>query len=117
MTVIKNEERRRGERLDVLRPIVYVYHNSDRFIEATMLNHCSIGICFQSTLPVSPGSKIYIMTEEYLFESDCFRSGEAYFAEVMWCSRRAGAHRVGVQFIKNSIGEGGEGLGLSTSGG
>jgi len=97
------DERRRRERIQFLRPIVYACNNSDRFIEATMLNHCQSGICFQSTPPLTPGSKIYIMTEETAFDPSLFRGNEAIHAKVMWCERRCGAHWVGVQYITNTV--------------
>ena len=102
---MKDENRRQNERVQFLRPIVYVYESSDKFFEATMLDHSSKGICFQSTPSVAPGSKLWIMSEECSVEPFLCKSGEAVTAEVMWCERRAGAHRVGVQYIGNGADE------------
>ena len=100
--MMKDENRRQTERVQFLRPIVYVYESSDKFIEATMLNHSSNGICFQSTPSVAPGAKICILTDEPPVEIFSRKSGEAVTAEVMWCEKKAGAHWVGVQYIDNS---------------
>jgi hypothetical protein len=100
---MRKQERRCRERVQFLRPIVYVYHNSDKFIEATMLNHGPSGICFQSTPPVAPGSKIYILTEEASLQSISSRGADAVYAKVMWCERKSGAHWVGVQYINNAV--------------
>ncbi len=97
----KDENRRLNERVQFLRPIVYVYESSDKFFEATMLNHSSDGICFQSTPSVSPGAKIWILSEESSVEPFLCKSGEAVTAEVRWCEKRAGAYRVGVQYAGN----------------
>ena len=99
----KDENRRQNERVQFLRPIVYVYESSDKFFEATMLNHSSNGICFQSTPSVVPGAKIWIMSEECSGEPFLCKPGEAVTAKVMWCEERAGAHRVGVQYTENSV--------------
>jgi len=101
-TMMKDENRRQNERVQFLRPIMYVYESSDKFIEATMLNHSSDGICFQSTPSVAPGAKICILTDESPVEIFSRKSGEAVTAEVMWCKKKAGAHWVGVQYIDTS---------------
>ena len=99
----KDENRRQNGREQFLRPIVYVYESSDKLFEATMLNHSSNGICFQSTPSVTPGKKIWIMSEECSVEPFLCKTGEAVTAEVMWCEKKAGAHRVGVQYIENDV--------------
>ena len=99
----QDEERRHCERVAFLRPIVYFRDHSHRFVSATMLNFCPNGICFQSTPPVTPGEKINIITEETpsgVYEE---KAGEAITGEVMWCSKRAGAHRVGVRYLGYSM--------------
>ena len=102
---MKVDNRRQNERVQFLRPIVYVYESSDKFFEATMLNHSSSGICFQSTPSLAPGAKICIMAEECSIEAFCCESGEAVTAEVKWCEKRAGAHWVGVRYIDRSFAE------------
>ena len=103
--MVKDENRRQDERLQFLRPIVYVYESSDKFYEATMLNRSSNGICFQSAPSVAPGSKIWILSEECSIDPFLCKSSEAVTAEVMWCEKRAGAHRVGVQYVGNGADE------------
>lgn len=102
---MKDENRRQNERVEFLRPIIYVYESSDKFFDATMLNHSTGGICFQSTPSVAPGAKICIMTDEAPVEAFCCKTDEAIFAEVMWCEKKAGAHWVGVQYISNPVAE------------
>ena len=102
---MKDDNRRQNERVQFLRPIVYVYESSDKFFEATMLNHSPNGICFQSTPSLAPGAKICILTEECSIEAFGCESGEAITAEVMWCERKAGAHWVGVQYVDNLFAE------------
>lgn len=98
----QEEDRRHCERVDFLRPIVYFRDNSDGFISATMLNFCPNGICFQSTPPVAPGEKIHIITEENPSVMLLYKAGETIIGEVMWCRKKAGAHRVGVQYLDSS---------------
>lgn len=107
--MMQDEERRHCERVAFLRPIMYIRDNSNKFVSATMLNFCPNGICFQSTPPVSPGEKIHIFTEENSAGVLLDKAGEAIFGEVMWCRKKAGAHRVGVQYIGYPIlGDAGE---------
>jgi hypothetical protein len=99
----QDEDRRHCERVAFLRPIVYIRHNSDKFVSATMLNFCPNGICFQSTPPVTPGERIHIITEENPVGVMFDKTGEAIFGEVMWCRKKAGAHQVGVQYLGHSV--------------
>lgn len=103
--MMREDNRRKCERVEFLRPILYVYDSSDKFFEATMLNHSSSGICFQSTPSVMPGAKIHIMTDEYPVEAISYKSGEAITAKVKWCEKVAGAHWVGVQYVDNPFEE------------
>lgn len=106
--MMEDKEKRDGKRLEFLRPIVYKSPDSDKFVRATMLNYSSGGICFQSTPPVTPGARIYIFTEEGSFENPDSTANETLFGKVRWCERKAGAHRVGVEFVNNSIAENSE---------
>lgn len=109
----KDEERRHCERVAFLRPIMYILDSSDKFVSATMLNFCPNGICFQSTPPVTPGEKIHIITEENSGGVMLDNTGDAIFGEVMWCREKAGAHRVGVQYLGYSVIDSAEDEGLS----
>jgi hypothetical protein len=97
--MMKDEERRHCERVAFLRPIVYIRDKSGKFLSATMLNFCPNGICFQSTHPVAPGEKIHIITEENPVDLMFDKTGEAIIGEVVWCGKKAGAHRIGVQYL------------------
>jgi hypothetical protein len=85
---------------------MYFHDNSSRFVSATMLNFCPNGICFQTTPPVTPGEKIRIITEETPGGMMWEKAGEEIVGEVMWCSKKAGAHRVGVQYLDYSSSDG-----------
>ncbi len=100
---VSHDDRRCSGRIEFLRPIVYVHQNSDQFVEGTMLNHSSGGICFHCAPELLPGTKIYIMTEDAPIDVFCAEPGEAFFSEVIWCRQKAGAHRVGVRYINNGI--------------
>jgi hypothetical protein len=52
---------------------------------------------------VKPGEKIHIITEEAPGGRFKDNTEEAIVGEVMWCSKRAGAHRIGVQYLGYSI--------------
>jgi hypothetical protein len=97
--MIQDEERRHCERVAFLRPIVYTRDKAGKFIRATMLNFCSSGICFQSTPPVAPGEKIYVITEEFSTGFHYDKTGDAICGEVMWCRKKAGAYQVGVHYL------------------
>jgi hypothetical protein len=106
--MMEEKEKRDGKRLEFLRPIVYRCPDSDKFIQATMLNYSSGGICLQSAPPVTPGARIYIFTEEASFENPDSTENKTLFGKVKWCERKAGAHWVGVEFVNNSIVENSE---------
>jgi hypothetical protein len=101
--LMQDEERRHSERVAFLRRIVYIRDKSEKFISATMINFCSNGICFQSTPPVTPGEKVHIITEDNSTGLMIDKTGDAIVGEVMWCRKKAGAHRVGVQYLGYSV--------------
>lgn len=108
----QDQDRRHCERVAFLRPIVYIRDNSHKFVSATMLNFCPNGICFQTAPPVAPGEKIFIITEESPTGVMHDRTGDAIVGEVMWCTKKAGAHRVGVRYLGHPA-EGSAGEGIS----
>jgi hypothetical protein len=88
-----------------LRPIVYIRDGVGKIVNATMLNFCPNGICFQTVPLLRPGEKIHIITEENPTDSRLDRTGEAIVGEVMWCREKAGAHRIGVQYLGYPVAE------------
>jgi hypothetical protein len=104
----KMDERRVFERYDHDAPIIYVYHDTDRFMPAVMCNYSSDGMCFKTPHKIKPGSEIYIMMENYSLDAIHNDLYEGYFAEVRWCRRHsepAGTgYQVGVKYYKTVIG-------------
>jgi hypothetical protein len=97
------KERRNCKRVAFLRPIFYFSSNSDNLTRATMLNFCPTGICFQSGPPVTPGERLYIVTEEEPEEDIFDNNSKAIAGKVVWCRSSGGAHRVGVQYMGHPI--------------
>ena len=99
----RNEERRNSRRTALLRPIFYFSDTSDKFAGATMLDYCPAGICFQSRSPLTPGERLYIITEEKPDANLYDDSSEAVAGQVVWCRHSAGAHRIGVHYTGHRL--------------
>ena len=103
----KKDERRVFERYDHDAPIVYAYHDTDRFFQALMCNYSIGGMCFQTSKAVDPGSDVYIMMENYSPDNVHADLYEGYFAEVRWCQQlpppEVSGYQVGVRYYKTDI--------------
>jgi hypothetical protein len=103
----QKEERRVFERYDNDAPIVYAYHDTDRFFHAVMCNYSDEGMCFKTSKAVDPGSDVYIMMENYSPDTVHADLYEGFFAEVRWCqqlsSHEAPGYQVGVKYYKTVI--------------
>jgi hypothetical protein len=103
----KKDERRVFERYDNDAPIVYAYHDTDRFFQAVMCNYSIEGMCFQTSKAVDPGSDVYIMMENYSPDTVHADLYEGYFAEVRWCQQLSSPapprYQVGVRYYKTDI--------------
>ena len=103
----KKDERRVFERHDNDAPIVYAYHDTDRFFQAVICNYSIEGMCFQTSKAVDPGSDVYIMMENYSPDTVHADLYEGYFAEVRWCQQMSSpappGYQVGVKYYKTDI--------------
>ena len=103
----KKDERRVFERYDNDAPVVYAYHDTDRFFQAVMCNYSIEGMCFQTSKAVDPGSDVYIMMENYSPDTVHADLYEGYFAEVRWCQKLSSPapprYQVGVRYYKTDI--------------
>jgi len=103
----KKDERRVFERYDNDAPIVYAYHDTDRFFQAVMCNYSTEGMCFKTSKAVDPGSDVYIMMENYSSDTVHADLYEGYFAEVRWCQQLSSlevpGYQVGVKYYKTVI--------------
>ena len=83
--MVRFDERREHERLDLNAPVVYAFHDSDLFYQARMSNYCKGGMCFISDNAIEPGADIYIMMENFSPDAIDVESYDGYRAEVRWC--------------------------------
>jgi hypothetical protein len=101
------DERRVFERHDNDAPLIYAYHNTDRFFQALMCNHSNEGMCFKTSDVIDTGSDIYIMMENYAPDTIHAELYEGHFAEVRWCRRlpdpEVPGYKVGVKYYKTVI--------------
>jgi len=101
------DEKRVFERYDNDAPIIYAYHNTDRFFHALMCNYSKEGMCFKTADVVDTGSDIYIMMENYDPDTIHAELYEGYFAEVRWSRQipdlEKPEYRVGVKYYKTVI--------------
>ena len=101
------DERRVFERYDNDAPIIYAYHNTDRFFHAMMCNYSKDGMCFKSPDSLATGSDIYIMMEDNAPDTIHAELYEGYFAEVRWCCQfpdpEVTEYIVGVKYYKTVI--------------
>lgn len=100
-------EQREHERHALDIPMMYAYHNTDRFYNATMCNYCKNGMCFESAAAIAPGEDIYIMLEDFSSEAIGTELYEGYLAEVRWCLKsseiRPEVFKVGVKYYQTVI--------------
>ena len=100
-------EKRQFERHDHDAPIVYAYHNSDKFFGAKMCNVSQGGMCFESNRAVKPGLDIYIMMETYTSDAIGSEVYDGYLAKVIWCQKlvigKTRLYRVGVKYYETAI--------------
>jgi len=103
------EEKRDSVRYAHDASIVYAYHNSDEFFNATMCNFCKDGMCFTSRLAIEPGSDIYIMMEDFSADSVGSEIYNGYLAEVRWCQQQSDvenfSYKIGVKYYQTLIGQ------------
>ena len=103
----KKDERRVFERYDNDAPIIFAYHDTDRFYHALMCNYSKDGMCFKTPDLVDTGSDIYIMMENYTPDTIHSEHYEGYFAEVRWCRQipdpEVPEYKVGVKYYKTVI--------------
>ena len=101
------DERREYERYDLKAPIIYAYQDSDQFSNAQMCNYCEGGMCFEAGNAIEPGSKIYIMMENFSPDAVDAEFYEGYRAEVRWCRKISLENKeefaVGVKYYKTII--------------
>ncbi len=102
-------EKRQFERLDHDAPIVYAYHDSDKFFGAKMCNCSQGGMCFESSYAVKPGLDLYIMMESYTPDAIASDVYDGYLAKVIWCRKTpiedARIYWVGVKYYETVIGK------------
>ena len=101
------DERRVFERYDNDAPVIYAYHNTDRFFQALMCNYSNEGMCFKTSDVIDTGSDIYIMMENYAPDTIHAELYEGHFAEVRWCRQlpdpEVSGYKVGVKYYKTVI--------------
>ena len=99
----ESQEKRRTERCRLLTDIYYTFFNSDRFYGCKMLNQRNAGICFQTGLPIRPGTEIMVYLEECRPGELTEKRAEGIRANVRWCSSLpdldAFFYRVGVAYV------------------
>jgi len=104
---VSASDKREYERHALDIPIMYAYHNTDMFFNATMCNYCKNGMCFESADAVKPGEDIYIMLEDFSSEAIGTELYEGYLAEVRWCSKpskpQVGMFKIGVKYYQTVI--------------
>jgi hypothetical protein len=104
-----HSEKRSVIRYDHEAPIIYAYHNSDKFYKAKMCNFCKGGMCFESDTAVKLGSDIYVMMEEFAPDAIGAEIYEGYLAQVRWCQELAEfdpvLYRIGVKYYRTLIDE------------
>ena len=79
---VSASEQREHERHAMEIPMMYAYHNTDRFYNATICNYCKNGMCFESAAAIAPGKDIYIMFDDFSSEAIGAELCEGYLAEV-----------------------------------
>lgn len=88
-------------------PMMYAYHNTDSFYNATMCNYCKNGMCFESPAAIEPGEDIYIMLEDFSSEAIGSELYEGYLAQVRWClkssEKQMNLFKVGVKYYQTEI--------------
>lgn len=103
----QKSERRVFERQGNDAPLIYAYHNSDKFFHAIMCNFSKDGMCFETPDAIDPGSDLYIMMENYSPDTIQAEHYEGYFAEVRWCcplpDPQASGYRVGVKYYRTVV--------------
>ena len=102
-----HHEKRKTERYDHKVPIIYAYHNSDKFYPAQMCNFCKGGMCFEAGNAIQPGADIYVMMEEFAPDTVGAEIYEGHLAEVRWCQQLTDLdsiqYRIGVKYYRTVI--------------
>ena len=96
-------ERRGEKRIDVVIPVLYLHQDSNGFLDGTVLNYCSAGICLHSAFPVESLKRIFVATRRDETASFYYKTGETGFAVAVWCEMRAGAYRIGIKFCGSPV--------------
>ena len=104
---VSASDKREYERHPLDIPIMYAYHNTDMFFNATMCNYCKNGMCFESAAAIKPGKDIYIMLEDFSSEAIGTELYEGYLAEVRWCLKPSKSQvklfKIGVKYYQTKI--------------
>lgn len=90
-------ERRGERRTDVIRPVLYLSQDIDRFRGGIILNISANGAGLHTTTLLYPGAEIYIVdrtNKKAIFNG---KPNESAFGAVIWCKEIAGAYRVGIR--------------------
>ncbi len=101
------EENREYKRYELNTSVIYAYQDSDQFNKAQMRNYGEGGMCFEACSAIEPGSKIYIMMENFSPDTIDAEFYEGYRAEVRWCQKitpeNASEFKIGVKYYKTII--------------
>ena len=101
------EEKREYKRYELNTPVIYAYQDSDQFNKAQMRNYGEGGMCFEACNAIEPGSKIYIMMENFSPDTIDAEFYEGYRAEVRWCQKTSPENdsefKIGVKYYKTII--------------
>ena len=104
---VSASDKRENERHTLDIPIMYAYHNTDRFYNATMRNYCKNGMCFESEAAIKPGEDIYIMLEDFSSEAIGTELYEGYLGEVRWCLKSSKSEmelfKIGIKYYQTII--------------
>lgn len=99
----RSHDKRKAQRCQLCTDIYYTFFDSERFYGCKMLNQSHAGICFQTGLPIRPGTEIMVYLEECMPGEITEKRAEGIRARVRWCSSLpdldAFFYRVGVAYV------------------
>ena len=102
-----HKERRECERHPHDALIVYAYHDSDEFYNATICNYSKSGMCFETLDAINPGADIYIMMENFSPDAIGSEIYDGFLAEVKWCQDvsdfKEKRYKIGVKYYQTVI--------------
>jgi hypothetical protein len=103
----RNQEKREYIRYELNTSVIYAYQDSDQFNKAQMRNYAEGGMCFEARNAIEPGSKIYIMMENFSPDTIDAEFYDGYRAEVRWCQKtfpeNDSEFKIGVKYYKTFI--------------